>query len=61
MGTFHDQALGVLTYIADIAKERSRNHCAKAFLKTSINHILQTLHRGNVHLLQYAFSKLYDI
>jgi hypothetical protein len=58
MGTFHDQAIGVLTRIANIAKEQARAHCEKAFLKQSINKLLDTLHKGNIHLLQYALNRL---
>ena len=58
MGTFHDQAIGILTYISNIAKEQARAHCEKSFLKKAINRILHTLHRGNVHLLQYALHRL---
>ena len=58
MGTFHDKAIGLLTYISKIAKEQGRTHCAEAFLKQSINCLLDALHRGNVHLLQYAFDRI---
>ena len=58
MGTFHNKALDVLTHIAKIAKEQARAHCDKVFLKQAINRLLSTLHRGNIHLLQYALKRL---
>ena len=58
MGTLHEKAINVLEYIAGIAKEQARAHCEKIFLKQAINRLMDTLHRGNIHLLQYALNRL---
>jgi hypothetical protein len=39
-------------------KKQARAHCEKIFLKQAINRLMDTLHRGNIHLLQYALNRL---
>jgi hypothetical protein len=58
MGTLHEKAINVLKYIAGIAKEQAKAHCEKIFFKQAINRLMDTLHRGNIHLLQYALNRL---